>query len=229
MAGDYMVCTSCLTQAGALVADTLEEFDGLINLAAVLHTKEVTGYNIGALSPAGFESVGIADSLQSRDSILQLPTFSAATMSAIANQFNRAGLAGIMEVKNPLDISPAAPDEVYLASIQAMLADERIDAVVTSLGSLSPNTSDTPDPEQPTGWVGGEKSMTTLLPQLQAESNKPLIVFNDAGRAHEPINETLRERGVPVFDNCSLAMTLLARYTAYRLSLRKRLVEDAER
>jgi len=221
VAGDYMVCTSCLTQAGALVADTLEEFDGLINLAAILHSKRVTGYNIGALSPAGFESVGIADSLQSRDSILKLPAFSNGTMATISNQFVKAGLAGLMEVKNPLDISPAAPDEVYLESIRAMLADEKIDAVVTSLGSLSPSTSDTPDPENPAGWTGAEMSMTTLLPQLQAESTKPLIVFNDAGRAHEPINEALRGRGVPVFDNCSLAMTLLARYTAYRLSLRR--------
>ncbi|SHO50454.1 Acyl-CoA synthetase (NDP forming) [Desulfopila aestuarii DSM 18488] len=221
VAGDYMVCTSCLTQAGALVADTLEEFDGLINLAAILHEKQVTGYNIGALSPAGFESVGIADSLQSRDSILKLPTFSAKTMMAISDQFNRAGLAGIMEVKNPLDISPAAPDVVYLESIRAMLTDENIDAVVTSLGSLSPSTSDTPDPASPAGWVGNEKSLATLLPQLQLESTKPLIVFNDAGRAHEPINDALRVRGVPVFDNCSLAMTLLARYTAYRLSLRR--------
>lgn len=226
VAGDYMVCVSCLTQAGALVADTLEEFDGLINLAAILHDKEVTGYNIGALSPAGFESVGIADSLQSRDSILKLPTFSEKTMAAIADQFSRTGLTGIMEVKNPLDISPAAPDEVYLASIRAMLADEGIDAVVTSLGSLSPSTSDTPDPEQAAGWSGSAMSMTTLLPQLQAESVKPLIVFNDAGRAHEPMNESLRRRGVPVFDNCSLAMTLLARYTAYRLSLRKHTVGE---
>lgn len=217
VAGDYMVCTSCLSQAGALVADSLEEFDGLSNLAAVLHGKQVTGYNVGALSPAGFEGVAIADSLQSRDSSLRLPGFSPGTLQTIAALFAEAGLEEIMEVKNPLDLSPAAGDEVYSAAIKAMLADEGIDAVVTSLGSLSPATSDTPAPDHPQGYVGGPGSLAGLLPTLQAQSSKPLIVFNDAGTAHEPINEQLRRQGVPVFTTCSQAMTLLARYTAYRL------------
>lgn len=221
VAGDYMVCTSCLTQAGALVADTMEEFDGLINLSTLLHDKAVTGFRVGALSPAGFESVGIADSLQSRDSSLTLPPFGEKTLGVIDELFARAGLAGIMEVKNPLDLSPAAPDELYSESIRAMLADSGLDAVVTSLGSLSPNTSDNPTPEVVAGFVSGPTSPATMLPRLVAESSKPLIVFNDAGRAHEPINEHLRRQGVPVFDNCSLAMTLLARYTAYRLQLKR--------
>lgn len=220
VAGDYMVCTSCLSQAGALVADSLEEFDGLSNLASILHNKKVTGYNVGALSPAGFESVGIADSLQSRDSSLRLPGFSPETLQTISALFAKARLEGIMEVKNPLDLSPAAPDELYSESIKAMMADHRIDAIVTSLGSLSPATSDTPAPDTPQGYVSGPGSLASLLPTLQEQSPKPLIVFNDAGRSHEPINEQLRQHGVPVFSTCSHAMTLLARYTAYKLSLK---------
>ena len=219
VAGDYMVCTSCLTQAGALVADTLEEFDGLTNLAAVFHGKQVTGYGVGALSPAGFESVGVADSLQSRDSALTLPPFGEETSRIIEEEFRKAGLAGIMEVKNPLDISPAAPDSVYLTAILAMLADAEIDAVVTSLGSLSPSTGDKPDPAHPDGWRSSPGSLARLLPDMVRRSDKPIIVFNDAGCVHEPINRFLRENGVPVFANCSLAMTMLARYTAYRMGL----------
>jgi acyl-CoA synthetase (NDP forming) len=217
VAGDYMVCTSCLSQAGALVADSLEEFDGLSNLAAVLHTKQVTGCRVGALSPAGFEGVGIADSLQSRDSSLRLPAFSAGTRQTIAALLARAGLEHLLEVRNPLDLSPAAGDEIYVEAIKAMLADERIDAVVTSLGSLSPATSDTPAPDNPPGYVSGPGSLANHLPTLQTQSLKPLIVFNDAGITHEPINDHLRRQGVPVFTTCSQAMTLLARYTAYRL------------
>lgn len=218
VAGDYMVCTSCLSQAGALVADSLEEFDGLCNLAAVLHKKQVRGCNVGALSPAGFEGVGIADSLQSRDSSLRLPGFSPGTQRTIAALFAGAGLEHIMEVRNPLDLSPAAGDGIYVEAIKAMLADEGIDAVVTSLGSLSPATSDTPAPDTPRGYVSSPGSLASLLPALQAQSLKPLVVFNDAGAAHEPINEHLRHQGVPVFTTCSQAMTLLARYTAYRLT-----------
>lgn len=220
VAGDYMVCTSCLSQAGALVTDSLEEFDGLMNLASALHTKNVTGYKVGALSPAGFESVGIADSLQSRDSSLVLPTFTPKTRKAISVLMKKTGLTEIMDVKNPLDLTPSAPDEVYTEIIQAMIEDTRIDAIVTSLGSLAPATSDTPDPNAPGGYVSDPESIASLLPDLISVSTKPVVVFNDAGRTHDPINNRLIQKGVPVFSTCREAMTLLARYTAYRLRLR---------
>ena len=217
VAGDYMVCTSCLDQAGALVADSLEEFDGLMNLASALHNKRVTGYRVGALSPAGFESVCIADSLESRDSWLELPGFSPETRRAVAALFDKAGLTEIMDIKNPLDLTPAAPDQVYTGIIEAMAADNDIDAIVTSLGSMSPATSDTPAPDDPRGYVSGPGGIAGRLSDLAASSTKPIVVFNDAGKLHEPINDSLRHQGIPVFNSCGQAMTLLARYTAYRL------------
>lgn len=219
VAGDYMVCTACLGQAGALVTDSLEEFDGLMNLASFLHDKEITGYRVGALSPAGFEAVGIADSLQSRDCCLELPRFSSKTRQAVSSLFDAAGLSGIMDIKNPVDLTPAAPDMVYTGIIEAMVEDSRIDAVVSSVGSISPATSDTPDPDSPSGFISRPDSIASRLPDLIEASPKPLVIFNDAGQAHQPINDLLRAQGVPVFNSCGQAMTLLARYTAYRLRL----------
>ncbi|MCG8617143.1 MAG: CoA-binding protein, partial [Desulfobacterales bacterium] len=221
VAGDYMVCTSCLTQAGALVTDSLEEFDGLMNLSAFLHGKHITGFRTGALSPAGFETVAIADSLQSRGSSLVLPGFGEATRRAVSDLFDRAGLTDIMDIKNPLDLTPAAPDKVYTGTIKAMIGDADIDAVVASLGSLAPATADTPSPDDPEGFTTRTGSFIDALPGLIADSGKPVVVFNDAGRAHDPINDRLREQGVPVFQSCSQAMNLLARYTAYRLRLER--------
>jgi acyl-CoA synthetase (NDP forming) len=132
-----------------------------------------------------------------------------------------------MAVKNPLDLTPAAPDEMYTESIRAMLADPTLDAVVTSLGSLSPATSDTPAANS-RGYVTAPGSLASLLPALLTSSPKPLVVFNDAGDAHEPINDWLRQQGVPVFSTCSQAMTLLARYTAYRFRLNVRGPEGHE-
>jgi len=216
VAGDYMVCTSCLRQAGALVAETLEEFDGLANMALSLHTKKISGYKVGAMSSAGFECVGVADALESRDSSLELPEFSLETQQTIAALFEKSGLAKIMDVKNPLDITPAAPDIVYVEVIKAMMQDDGIDVIVTTLGSLAPATSDTPDPNTLEGFTTANNSLASLLPGLMADSDKPLVVFNDAGRAHEPINERLRQNGIPIFNTSHQAMSLLARYTAYR-------------
>ncbi|WDP91609.1 MAG: acetate--CoA ligase family protein [Desulfobacter sp.] len=219
VAGDYMVCTSCLSQAGALVTDSLEEFDGLVNMAAYLHGKAITGFRVGAMSPAGFETVGIADSLESRDCCLELPPFEPVTRDAVADLFDLAGLAEIMDIKNPLDLTPAAPDGVYTGIISAMAADDAIDAVVTSLGSLAPATSDTPAPDAEDGFTSGPESLSAILPGIVQNTSKPVVVFNDAGRAHEGLNRRLRDKGIPVFRSCSRAMGLLARYTAYRLRL----------
>ncbi|WDP87797.1 MAG: CoA-binding protein [Desulfobacter sp.] len=219
VAGDYMVCTSCLGQAGALVTDSLEEFDGLMNLAAFLHDKEISGFGIAALSPAGFETVGIADSLESKDSFLDLPELTQKTRKRIADLFDRAHLLDIMDIKNPLDLTPAAPDEVYIGAIEAMTQDENINAVVSSLGSLAPATLDTPAMNTPLVYSTGPDALGEHLPRLVAESKIPVVLFNDAGRVHEPINQRLRDQGIPVFDSCSQAMGLLARYTAYRLRL----------
>ena len=189
-----------------------------MNMASALHDKEINGNRVAGLSPAGFETVGIADSLQSRDCCLDLTEFSPRTRKVIAGLFDHAGLTDIMDIKNPLDLTPAAPDRVYTGAVKAMLADDAIDAVVVSLGSIAPVTSDTPAPV-PEGFVSGPDSLSALLPGIVRAAEKPVVVFNDAGRAHEPINNQLRDQGIPVFRSCHQAMGLLARYTAYRLRL----------
>ena len=220
VAGDYMVCTSCLGQAGALVTDTLEAFDGLMNLAVFLSDKKITGNKVAGLSPAGFETVGIADSLQSMDSCLDLARFDPETEKIIAAFFDRAGLNEIMDIKNPLDLTPGAPDNVYVGAVRAMIQDQNIDAIVVSLGSLAPATGDNPSLDDPSGYTATPESIATLLPELAGSSPKPVIVFNDAGMVHEPINNRLRKQGIPVFNSCGQAMRLLARYIDYRLRLR---------
>ncbi len=219
VAGDYMVCTSCLDQAGALVTESHAEFDGLVNLAAFLHGKAIKGSRIAGVSPAGFETVGIADSLQAVDSCLELARFSPMTRETVAHLFEQGGLTDIMDIHNPLDLTPGAPDLVYTGSLEALVADPQVDAIVTSVGSVSPATSATPALDTEEGFVAGPQSLARTLPGIVENSDKPLVVFNDAGRPHQAINQSLRDAGIPVFDSCSQAMGLLARYTAYRLRL----------
>ena len=63
LAGDYMVCESCVSQAGAIVARTFSEFQELMLLAETLNTKTIHGNRLAAVSGAGFEAVGMADSI----------------------------------------------------------------------------------------------------------------------------------------------------------------------
>ena len=57
VAGDYMVCEPCATQAGAVFADNIAQFEGLLMLASMLHGKKINDSRLAAVSGAGFEAV----------------------------------------------------------------------------------------------------------------------------------------------------------------------------
>ena len=83
LAGDYMVCESCMRQAGAIVARSFTEFQDLFLLAENISTKKIKGNRLAAMSGAGFEAVGMADSIQSDDFQMQLASYSGATASKV--------------------------------------------------------------------------------------------------------------------------------------------------
>jgi acyl-CoA synthetase (NDP forming) len=219
VAGDYMVSTSCLAQAGALVTDNHDDFQGVMRLAQVLHGKPVNGHHIAGMSAAGFETVGIADSLQSTDSQLELSTFGPETVQTVFDLFQKYGLAEIMDVNNPLDLSPAAPDEVHIGAVEAFIADDHVNAIVMSASTLAPGTREKPFLDNQTPFTGGKAGIVSQLPDLVQSSDKPIVVFNDAGHAHAGINRWLEEQGIPVFQSCSRAMSVLAQYIDYRLRI----------
>ena len=138
LAGDYMVCESCVRQAGAIVAQNFNQFQDLFLLAETLHGKKIRGNRLAALSGAGFEAVGMADSIQSDDYAMQLAPFAADTVERIGDVLRDKRLDRLVSIVNPLDINPAADDEAH-ARIAAILAeDPGVDAVVMGLDPLSP-------------------------------------------------------------------------------------------
>ena len=61
-----------------------------------------------AVSNAGYESVGMADSIRQNGAELVLPGFSAATEENLLKCLSDNHLAGLVDVKNPFDITPMA-------------------------------------------------------------------------------------------------------------------------
>ena len=55
IAGDYPVTRALFAQAGAIVAESLDEFDDALAAFTLLRGKERGGRRLGALSNAGFE------------------------------------------------------------------------------------------------------------------------------------------------------------------------------
>ncbi|MFH1139448.1 MAG: acetate--CoA ligase family protein [Pseudomonadota bacterium] len=219
VAGDYAVCVACLEQAGALVAQTFSEFDGLLNLASVMHSKKVNGNRVAGLSSAGFEAVGMADCLQAENSSLRLARFGDHTMRALRDLLAQHHLECTVDVKNPLDLTPAANDLLHTAVIRVMADDDGVDSLVVSYDTICPFTGDIPQPDTLPGYEAGSDSFGSNLIRLAAAIHKPIVVFNDVGRIYEPLNARLESAGVPVYKTAGEAMSILARYTSYRLAL----------
>ena len=219
VAGDYAVCVACLRQAGALVADTFDEFDGLMNLASALHDKKIRGNQAFGIGSAGYEAVGLADYLQAQDTNLALAPIGPQTVRTVQELLREYRLDGFVDVKNPLDLTPSANDQVHIKAIEAVAADPEVHGLVVSYDSMCPNTKDMPDPTILAGYTDTPDSFGNLLVNLNKELDKPIVVFNDVGWVHEPLNRKLERSGIPVFDTCGQAMATYSRYISYRLDL----------
>ncbi len=138
LAGDYTVCESCVQQAGGMIARTFPQFESLVMLSQRLHDKQIHGTRLAAVSGAGFEAVGMADNIRSDEYTLQMAGFTAETTLALRNFLGTKHLDGLVEVKNPLDINPAADDETHVTVVKFLAEDPNVDVVVVGLDPLSP-------------------------------------------------------------------------------------------
>ena len=221
VAGDYMVCESCVTQAGALVADNLAQFEGLLMLASMLHNKKLEGLRLAAVSGAGFEAVGMADYLKGDDYSLEMASFGPDTIEKIRKLFTDNRLDSLVDVKNPIDINPAADDELHTRVVEALCSDPGVDGIIVGLDPFSPAVQALPGKIRDNRSLFSKKSIAVLMPQLARRTAKPVIGVIDAGRLYEPMAETMEKGGLPIFRTCDAAVTTLAKYSRYRLRIAK--------
>ena len=217
LAGDYMVCESCVRQAGAIVARSFTEFQDLFFLAENLAGKSVRGNRLAAVSGAGFEAVGMADSIYSDDYRMKLAQFSKQSCQKITKILDAKGLTGLVTVQNPLDINPAADDEAHAAVADILAQDAGVDAVVIGLDPLSPVMHTLKDTGVPAFAMDAEDGIVSRLRKVVQGCDKPLIGVIDGGRLYDPIRDALNNSGVPVFPVCDRAVAALSLYIEARL------------
>ena len=212
LAGDYMVCESCLRQAGAIVAQNFSQFEDLLILSQRLHAKQINGNRLAALSGAGFEAVGMADNIQSDDFSLQMARFSAATVEKITGMLTQKGLDRLVEVKNPLDINPAADDQAHIMAVTHLAEDPSVDAVVVGLDPLSPAMRTLAQCESRRYDFNDPGSIAVELPKLIASLEKPVVGVVDGGRLYDPLVDQLMKHQMAIFRSSDRAVQALALY-----------------
>lgn len=215
LAGDYMVCESCVRQAGAIVARTFSEFEALVMLAQRLNGKVVRGNRLGMISSAGFETVGMADSIQSDDFDMRLARISEATVEKLKRVLVKKGVDSLVNVCNPLDINPGSDDEVLCVAARAFCEDSGVDALVLSILPMTPAlTIDLLNQ----GSSDGRNSIVPMLEKLVRETDTLLVCSVNAGRYYDGFIRKLEEADIPVFRSADTAVSALSHYIEGRLN-----------
>jgi acyl-CoA synthetase (NDP forming) len=217
LAGDYMVCESCVRQAGGIIANNFPQFEDLLMLSQRLHSKRVNGNRLAALSGAGFEAVGMADNIQSDDFSMTMARFSAAAVAKLQGLLKDKQLDHLVEVKNPLDINPGADDEAHILAVKHLAEDPSVDAVVVGLDPLSPAMRTLAQCEAQRYDFKDPGSIAVAMPQLIAALDKPVVGVVDGGRLYDPLVDELIKKGMAVFRSSDRAVQALALYIEGRL------------
>jgi len=226
IAGSAAVFDSVVRHAGAIVAEDFGAFDDLFYIAGALHHKAIGGNRLGAISGAGFEAVGMADSIEGESFALAMGALEPGTVARVQAILAAKRLDALVEVRNPIDINPGADDEAHLQITEAFLQDPNIDAVVVGLDPTAPAIRALEASKLRPGFdLSDPQSSVHLMPPLVERNDKPVIGIVDGGRLYDAMAAGLMDRGVCVFRNCARGTRALLRYVEARLyadALRRR-------
>ncbi len=219
ISGDYEACVAVLSEAGALVATSFDEFTAFILLSSLLARNEFSGKRLGMLSNAGYEAVGMADNLD-REAGFSLALFTDRTRERIALALSQAGIGELINVRNPLDLTPMASDTVHVQCLEAIIESENVDAVVMGFVPLTPAMATLPPGADPSDRdsVLNPSSVAQRVPQVFRRHAKPLVTVVDAGKLYDPLAETLIAGGVPCLRSADLATRVFQRFIDVRFT-----------
>jgi acyl-CoA synthetase (NDP forming) len=210
-------------QAGVVVADTLEEFDDLVTTFALLRGREPGGRRLGAVSNAGFEAVAIADAVEG----FTLATFGGATRRRLQEVFARARIDALVDVHNPLDVTPMAADAAYEEVVRAILADDEVDVAIVGCVPMTAALQTLPASARHDEDLSRDDAVVSRLARVWREGAKPWVAVVDAGPLYDPMAAALEAAGVPTFRTADRAMRLLRLYCDARARALHPLIRDA--
>ncbi len=206
VAGDYDVCDATVSQAGAIAAETFKEFEQMVDLATALHGKQIRGTRIAAISNAGYETVGMADSVKGERFDVTVPNLSAAVKDQLLKVLAKHRLDSLVNARNPLDLTPMASDEAYEDCMKTLLESDEFDALVVAMIPLTPQMLTIGNElEKPT-------SIAHRIVRLFRESPKPIVAVVDSGSLYNPLVRVMKSGGVPVFRSADWAVRTLGRF-----------------
>lgn len=217
LAGDYDVCEAVVGAAGAFVARGFDEFLDLLKISSLMGRKRWAGRRIAALSNAGYEAVGIADSLRGEGWHLELAALAEATRARLQAALAKGKLDALVDVHNPLDLTPMANDEAHEDAVRAFCDDPGVDLVLCSTIPLTPAMATLADGVPEHESIRAEGSLPNRLARVLVATAKPIVVSIDCGSIFDPMAQAFEEKGLPTFRSADAAVRTMGRYLEGRL------------
>lgn len=219
VAGDYSVSKAILEEAGAIVADSIFDFENYVKNLSFLAHKEIRGNRIAIISNAGFECVTMADNLKN-DQEFQLAKLSRKTEKRISQILGAQGITRLQDVNNPLDTTPVANDAIFADCVLAMLEDKNVDCAIVSPVPMTPSMQTLVPGRFHEENVYHPDSIAMRLIDIFHKTDKPFVVNIDAGDIFKPMVDCLEQAGVPTFRRSDVAVKFLRKYINNRLKIR---------
>lgn len=206
VAGDYEICHTAMSRAGAFVAQDFREFSEAIELAVAWSDRTVGEGRVYAITNAGMEAVAMADGG------IRLDPPSPELHEQLNQLLTQHNLRELVSPRNPLDVTPAAAEAAYADLVRSLLVASEVDVVIVSCVPLAPAlrtlSSDLDDPG----------SFVALAQRWREMSTKPIAVVFDGGPEYDELCRRVRGTGLPVFRSADQASRLIDRWIASEAS-----------
>ncbi len=206
IAGDATVTRHLARQAGVAWAETPAEFDDLLRVFALLDGRPAAGHRLGAVTNAGSECVTIADHAGS----LELVRFAPGTERALGELLVPAGITSVVDVHNPLDLTPIAGAGIAGAAARIILDADEVDAGVVGAVPMADSIETLPAGEGHGEDLARPGALAEVLTGLWLTTTKPWIAVVDAGALYDPFRDRLAAAGMPVLGTADAATRALA-------------------
>ncbi|MFN0150480.1 MAG: CoA-binding protein, partial [bacterium] len=215
MTGDYEVARALFAGAGAIVTETLNMFSDYTKSLTMLAGRTIGGRRVGVITNAGFEAAAVSDHLYS----LELASLTRETEERVA-----AALPEIAHAQNPVDATPMAETNAFIAAVEAVAADPNVDMLIVSaipaaatLDVLAPDLTGAHEEN-----IFAMGSLPAELIRVNRSITKPMVVTIDSGRLYDPSVTLLQRAGIPVFRKIDRASRALSAVASFHLDTRGR-------
>jgi len=189
------------------VAETLDEFDDLLRVTALLADRPLRGPRVGAVSNAGFECVAFGDGT----GVLEFPVLAPHTVAGLTRLLEQQRLQEVVDVRHPLDVTPMMDDAALAEAVGLVLADEAVDVGVVGLVPLTGALQTLPAGDDHRERLDGSGAIAARLARLRHVLDTPFVVVVDAGPAYDPLAAYLDRHRIPTFRTMDRALRTLAR------------------